>query len=149
MCNLSPSQICESKHSAFPPSQQLWASSVLVQGRFPGALRNRLKAEEALAMPAAETWRLAQLLLFWFCSGCPGGFVILNKDGQGGQEGCIKTSSKSSTDCRFGTWKMLSGVQERLRVFEPQSKVFLREGTGALSLSFLPISLCCWWRWTA
>jgi len=122
---------------------------VLVQGHFPGALRNRLKAEKTLVMPAAEIWRLARLLIFPWCSGCPGGLVILNKDGQVGQEGSVKTSGKSSTDCRFGTLKMLSGVQERLSVFEAQSKVFLPEGARAFSHRFLPISVHCGWRWTA
>lgn len=149
ICNLSPSEICESKHSAFPPLCSGVASSVLVQVHFPCALRNRLKAEKMLVMPAPEMWKIAWLLVFWWYAGCPGGLLILNKNGQGGQEGCTKTSGKNRTDFRFGALKMLSGVQEGLRAFEPRSKVFLLEGARALSPCFLPISLRCVGRWTA
>lgn len=46
-------------------------------------------------MPAAEIWRLAQLLVFQWCSGCPGGFAIPNKDGQGGKKAVIKPAVKT------------------------------------------------------
>lgn len=71
------------------------ATSVLVQIHFPGALRSRLKAEKAFVMPVAEIWIIAWLLVFLWFSGYPGGFAILSKDDQGGQEGSISTSSKN------------------------------------------------------
>lgn len=73
----------------------LCASSVLVQVHFPGALRNRLKAEKTLVMPAAEIWRLARLLVFWLCSGHPERFVILNKDGQVARGAVLKPAVKT------------------------------------------------------
>lgn len=53
-----------------------------------------------LVMPAAEIWRLAQLLVFQWSSnglppGCPGGFAIPNKDGQGGKRAVIKPAVKT------------------------------------------------------
>lgn len=114
-------------------------SLVLLGACFPGTLRNRLKAEKKLVMPAGDIWRFAKMFIFWWNSGCSGGFVIL-RNRKDGWESCTKTSSESSTDDSFV-------VQERLTLSDQSQKVL--EGARALSQCFLPSSLCCWGRWRA
>lgn len=68
-------------------------------------------------------------------------FIILKKDREGGQESCIKTSTKNSADCRFGALKMPSCVQESLGVYEPQRTLFLLEDALPVSSPHKPALL--------
>lgn len=88
--NLSLSEVCENEHCFLTLAGTLCAdraSSVLVQVHFPGALRDRLKAEKTLVIAVAE---IRSIVWVWAYCWCSPGLVPLDEDGQGGQEGCAK-----------------------------------------------------------
>lgn len=143
--NLSLSEVCENKHCFLTLAATLCAdsaSSVLVQVHFPGALRNRLKAEKTLVIAAAE---IRSIVWVWAYCWCSPGLVLLDEDGQGGQEGCAKNQQYKLNSLWSGTLKVLSGAQEMLKSFYTIEQSLSAGVCESPPQCFLLISLHCGW----